>query len=513
MASGVLALSETPHIILPTQGEIEAINYFAGDHHEIERMRDQVSDWQLRASNDLDTIVDSAQRLFADRNLAVENVVSSSGVRRSVPSPAFGQPGIFARAATSVTSLDIYIRHGFDEVSSNRALQTDFSPQLSMRNLLCAAFWEEIGIIRTADLMPGPRELIGVLAALDGAEKEHLEEIYLGLDEKFKLRVVKAKDVKKKWKYWLYAVHPMDAREFERELEYGRIDAPGRGEILQVLASGPMLDAVYSDVERVDQYRRQQRSDRINRLIFEAKRAWKTKTFSFSSSASTNNRASSYEERYIDLRVSQALARYLDFKTTSSNLPIEVADYLTLNDIDLANLPQRDQELWAIADDFAAKHPGKPVSPLIKQLFAGRLAGKLADKSVMDAPAAEQPHLQNAASEAQALPTTAPATWKDDKLPGETPPAFVQRVYGEWLGKGFDRAMLRTLDPSIGRGIDNWLRKNEWPAEVDLPTRGEQNRRILEGGGAVLAAHLGKFTGIEAVRELDRLRNSVKHNR
>jgi len=110
------------------------------------------------------------------------------------------------------------------------------------------------------------------------------------------------------------------------------------------------------------------------------------------------------------------------------------------------------------------------------------------------------------------LPTAAPATWKDDKLPNETPPAFVQRVYGEWLGKGFDRAMIRTLDPSLSRGIDNWTRKNEWPADVDLPSRGEQSRRLI-GDGEALAAHLGKFTGAEAARELGRLQMAARHGK
>lgn len=113
-----------------------------------------------------------------------------------------------------------------------------------------------------------------------------------------------------------------------------------------------------------------------------------------------------------------------------------------------------------------------------------------------------------------ALPTVAPATWKADKQDGETPPSFVKRVYGEWLGQGFTRATVRHLDPPLAQAITNWLRNNEWPADVDLPTLKEQNNRWVdklekEGYGAALSA-----TDPEAiVRESRRLQGLQSRRR
>lgn len=77
------------------------------------------------------------------------------------------------------------------------------------------------------------------------------------------------------------------------------------------------------------------------------------------------------------------------------------------------------------------------------------------------------------------LPDAAPEIYQGLRGP-ETPPAFVQRVYGPWLGHGLDRGHIRQLDPTLYQAIINWARRNEWPAEVDLPTRAENNSRLIE---------------------------------
>lgn len=111
------------------------------------------------------------------------------------------------------------------------------------------------------------------------------------------------------------------------------------------------------------------------------------------------------------------------------------------------------------------------------------------------------------------LPVQAPEIYGGLRGP-ETPPEFVKRVYGPWLGQGLDRAHIKHLDPKLYTAIDNWTRKpgNEWPADVDLPTRAEQNQRILNGGEAAIRQHLGKFTGAELLREAARLQ-AVGHYR
>lgn len=104
------------------------------------------------------------------------------------------------------------------------------------------------------------------------------------------------------------------------------------------------------------------------------------------------------------------------------------------------------------------------------------------------------------------LPMEAPETYQGLRGP-ETPPEFVQRVYGEWLGHGLTRAHIRKLDPVLSKAIDNWLSKpeNQWPTDIDLPTKAEQNTRDLEtlrstASGGQLGGALGDFTAREAAR-------------
>lgn len=136
------------------------------------------------------------------------------------------------------------------------------------------------------------------------------------------------------------------------------------------------------------------------------------------------------------------------------------------------------------------------------------LVAELAKQQLAISPATE------VASPAQVeLPAEAPETYQGLRGP-ETPPEFVKRVYGPWLGQGLTRADIRKLDPKLSVAITNWLSRpgNEWPADVDLPTKAEQNERLLSAGPEAIREHLGKFTGQEALREAARI-NAAAHYR
>lgn len=79
------------------------------------------------------------------------------------------------------------------------------------------------------------------------------------------------------------------------------------------------------------------------------------------------------------------------------------------------------------------------------------------------------------------LPESAPEIYPGLRGP-ESPPKFVERVYAPWLGQGLTRAHIRKLDPKLAVAINNWLSRpgNEWPADVDLPTKAEQTSRWVE---------------------------------
>lgn len=104
------------------------------------------------------------------------------------------------------------------------------------------------------------------------------------------------------------------------------------------------------------------------------------------------------------------------------------------------------------------------------------------------------------------LPSEAPALWKSDKQPSETPPDFIRRVYAPWLGHGLTRADIKHLDEPLYRSLYKWLSnsQNEMPDDLDLPTLSQQNDRTLarlEAGEAV-----GEFT----MREMGRVRSAMQ---
>lgn len=75
-------------------------------------------------------------------------------------------------------------------------------------------------------------------------------------------------------------------------------------------------------------------------------------------------------------------------------------------------------------------------------------------------------------------------------MTGETPPSFIKRIYGEWLGQGLTRADLRGLDGQLYGALSHYLRTAEMPKDVDLPTLKEQNdrwvRAVRERGTSAL---------------------------
>lgn len=146
---------------------------------------------------------------------------------------------------------------------------------------------------------------------------------------------------------------------------------------------------------------------------------------------------------------------------------------------------------------FIARHPGQSIS---KELLLGFFPQLGLSSTTQDT------------ARRAVLPPEAPEKYQGLRGP-ETPPAFVQRVYGEWLGHGLTRAHIRKLDPKLYDAINNWLSRpgNEWPADVDLPTLKELNDRWAdriqkEGFAPVSSEGEPGF----ALREIDRLRGVIQ---
>jgi len=199
---------------------------------------------------------------------------------------------------------------------------------------------------------------------------------------------------------------------------------------------------------------------------------------------------------------------------------------------------------YKILEEFAVRNSGKGVAELASMLFPNReplrhiprstaieliTAYNRLGKDAFDATVssalkaalaagdgnASHADAQSATSGLVKLPDAAPETYQGLRGP-ETPPAFVQRVYGPWLGHGLDRAHIRHLDPKLSAAIDNWMSRpgNEWPPEVDLPTRSEQNRRVVEQLRAQAPdGDINKVIGSFTMREAERLRSAAKRTK
>jgi len=72
------------------------------------------------------------------------------------------------------------------------------------------------------------------------------------------------------------------------------------------------------------------------------------------------------------------------------------------------------------------------------------------------------------------MPSKAPQLWVDrDPALRESPAAFARRVYGPWIGTGFTRPQLRTLDDALYHALSVWEHRHPEDALKDLPTLAE----------------------------------------
>ena len=80
------------------------------------------------------------------------------------------------------------------------------------------------------------------------------------------------------------------------------------------------------------------------------------------------------------------------------------------------------------------------------------------------------------------VPEKAPALWAEAKQPGDTPPVFIQRYYGPWIGKGLSRPDLDRLDHTLYVALGRWLEKPGNTLPFDLPSKRELMKREAAQG-------------------------------
>ncbi len=199
------------------------------------------------------------------------------------------------------------------------------------------------------------------------------------------------------------------------------------------------------------------------------------------------------EESRID-KFEQAshIARYIRDRLSGRNPPFAGDENLELAELVLSDFRRSD---WLIAHYGELEELRNRYVAFVKGVKGGprKNAESRSDRSTADlieeifdvksdffAAFIGREFVANQFEEVLPLPRTAPAAWKSEKQKGETPAAFIRRVYGEWEGKGLTKNLIRQLDPALYRALYNWTsRGNEMPPDFDLPSLQEQNDRTV----------------------------------
>ncbi|MBL1438221.1 MAG: hypothetical protein COB08_018730 [Rhodobacteraceae bacterium] len=74
---------------------------------------------------------------------------------------------------------------------------------------------------------------------------------------------------------------------------------------------------------------------------------------------------------------------------------------------------------------------------------------------------------------AQALPEKAPEMFQKRDNRSEKPHEFINRVYKCWLGKGLAQNHILNLDKPLYHALHNWIQRNTFPTNLDLPSKKE----------------------------------------
>jgi hypothetical protein len=107
----------------------------------------------------------------------------------------------------------------------------------------------------------------------------------------------------------------------------------------------------------------------------------------------------------------------------------------------------------------------------------------------------------------QDLPLQPPALWRDRTDKNESPVDFIRREYGRWLGIGLTRAHLRA-DMSLYDSLKHWLRENDLPDDLDLPTKSAMVDRELADAKSTSIVHSPEQKQRLRLREAARRRAS-----
>lgn len=468
---------------------------FAQRADVLEDFRRDVAASVARIAADLDDAPAAAASLFDAWNAALEH-----GLATLVPgfqpwTLASREPRILARAAALPDMVRLVQRaFGIDDAAAPPAT---FDYRGRLRAFLHRLFRLEVETVRESEALTGPDAVVRAFEWMAHEEQPSGTVMQRGTALWVEMEgdgehpgVIAAAD------YWHSSAHDADMFRGRVNGSYGANHIHRRGLYPEFTATAKKKNDTHTVVQfqalaaSLRESRRKKLQSNLYAIVRDFKEDWDAEHFVLVDGKENASSDLLEENIYRDI----IAVENNDDERPIGNTPDKAED-------DEFSLPKTVAERFEALDAYAQANPGKPVSGYVRKLF----------------PELEQLEELEAAP---ALPTEAPRTWDkakaEAKAAGErwttTPPDFIRETYGPWLGKGFTRKHLGQLDPKLYRALYNWLGNpaNEMPADLDLPTIGEENTRMIEEltskmPGANPREVVGDFT----LREAERLRAAI----
>ena len=151
-----------------------------------------------------------------------------------------------------------------------------------------------------------------------------------------------------------------------------------------------------------------------------------------------------------------------------TNLTDPSGDVIDSIDYSVAKSLTLKERLELIEQNYKPLGSNLPISEALALLFPSLLES-LEEKYSTDRP----------------IPIDAPVIWNEaeakslgrpGRIENESPPNFIKRVYGDWIGKGLTRPAIRQLDPKLYQALATWTRRHG-ELDFELPSKSDDVNR------------------------------------
>jgi hypothetical protein len=455
MAELVLVGSEPLPLAPPTPEEVRIIEEFTHKGKELMALRRHIAKWAARSVNDVRVTPKAAKKIFDALNIKIESKIRQPFFTNSSLFSRNMQPRILSRSIGQIPSLDRFLCMVFGIRDINQALRERVQSKnhnFEFQEFFFDAFLMENEIAIRSELCPTVNDVVDLCKmglfddeftrmALDSPN-------YTFIDLSFFPNQVVA-DLTEKCVEEILEITKDD--DIDENLNFSQdSDLQNKWRFASVRRT--------TFVEKYRELISVELGDFVNefRLGWNKREFFEFPKIDYQGESGVN---STLEDKIFNLLT---LDKLDDSKTDSVNSSYSAQ--FGLQATSGTSYTDSISERLEIINQFAAVNPGKPVSGKILELFPEL------------AKASEIPRVT--------VPEVAPAIWPNDRIEIngvlETPPDFIKRNYAEWLGKGITRADVRRLDKPLSTALDNWLRRNPMPDDLDLPTLKEQNLRWIE---------------------------------